>query len=533
MSAPILTDPVGGLDGAGVGGQPPTHVQRVQRFVSAHPLWTVLTIALLARWATSLLVLATTGGTLFNDDITYPAMAAAVVEGRADTWDQYTEWLYNATATYTIPLTLLYEVFGPVRLVAMVFTGVLGALVPVLAAKLVLETMSRRAALFVGLVLALLPSQVLFSSLTLKDAAVWLLLTGTGVLVAVAGRSSGTRLAVVLAGMGGVFLLLGHVRVHTLVVAAWAAALASLVGGRSGWWPRSVAVAALLVGIPFALGLGPAGLSLVASSQGNLEYRRVANAIGATTAFVEPPAVDAVAVAAEAERQRAEALRLRTEERQATVAATLAATRAQALEAEAARLVIEAARAQQAGRGTDAARLRADAQRLLAAAQEQKTEAARLQAATDALAAAAQAQAVDAARATEQADAATKVPIVAEDANSVARDLRHLPKGLVVMLLAPLPWQVDGNANVRFAALETLVWYPLLALAVVGLLAVRRHRRVLAFPLLTAGAIALMYGLAEGNFGTAYRHRGELVWAVVVLAAHGAHVLWSRRNSRL
>jgi hypothetical protein len=100
------------------------------------------------------------------------------------------------------------------------------------------------------------------------------------------------------------------------------------------------------------------------------------------------------------------------------------------------------------------------------------------------------------------------------------------------MLVEPLPWQFGENRSVQLAAAETLVWYPLLALAVIGLVLWRRQLGLIAFPVLVAGGVAVMYGLAEGNFGTAYRHRGELVWAVTVIAAHGAWALAERRRKR-
>ena len=63
------------------------------------------------------------------------------------------------------------------------------------------------------------------------------------------------------------------------------------------------------------------------------------------------------------------------------------------------------------------------------------------------------------------------------------------------------------------------MWYPLLLLALVG---VRQRWRSLtpelAFTLLVTSGLAVMWGLVEGNFGTAYRHRGELVWGVVIFA---------------
>jgi hypothetical protein len=41
-----------------------------------------------------------------------------------------------------------------------------------------------------------------------------------------------------------------------------------------------------------------------------------------------------------------------------------------------------------------------------------------------------------------------------------------------------------------------------------------------------------MYALTEGNLGTAYRHRGEFVWVVALLAALGLSrvVAWSDRR---
>jgi hypothetical protein len=81
------------------------------------------------------------------------------------------------------------------------------------------------------------------------------------------------------------------------------------------------------------------------------------------------------------------------------------------------------------------------------------------------------------------------------------------------------------------ARLETIVWYPLLALALIGLSTVWRNRRVLAFPVVAGGAIMVMYALSEGNLGTAYRHRGEFVWVIALLAALGAEriAVWRRR----
>ncbi len=100
------------------------------------------------------------------------------------------------------------------------------------------------------------------------------------------------------------------------------------------------------------------------------------------------------------------------------------------------------------------------------------------------------------------------------------------------MLLRPYPWTGTDNARLQLARAETLLWYPMLALAVLGLVRLRDRARVLAFPLVVGGGTAVMWALVEGNFGTAYRHRGEFVWAVAVLAAAGLTVLAARRGRR-
>lgn len=112
--------------------------------------------------------------------------------------------------------------------------------------------------------------------------------------------------------------------------------------------------------------------------------------------------------------------------------------------------------------------------------------------------------------------------------------LSYVPTGLSVMVLRPYPWEVASatSTSLRFAAVESLLWYPIVLLALVGLWPVRRHLAVLAFPLLILGGTMLMYALTEGNVGTAFRHRGEFVWVVAILAAMGAVQLNTLREAR-
>lgn len=57
---------------------------------------------------------------------------------------------------------------------------------------------------------------------------------------------------------------------------------------------------------------------------------------------------------------------------------------------------------------------------------------------------------------------------------------------------------------------------------------VRRRRGEMAFPLIAGTGVLVAYALGEGNFGTAYRHLGELVSAVALAAVTGAAAIRER-----
>jgi hypothetical protein len=428
-----VTSAVGAVRTADAGGPlvegPPAGRSGWRAAALAHPVLTVLVVAALARTTCAVVLQVGFGGTVFADDTTYLLMATQRAAGATAGWDDYTRTLYETTKTFTGPLSLLFWLFGPSALLGQLLAGAFGTAAAALTARCALEVVPRGWALAAGLVVALMPSQVLFSSTVLKDAAVWAVLAGLAVCAAVLGRSTGPRLVAALLVAAALLVLLLHLRVHTLVAASWALGIAACFGVPAWRWRRAAAVLVLVVAVPWSGALGPAGLGLVLDAQGTLEARRLANAAGAATAVVP------------------------------TTPATPTPTPA-------------------------------------------------------------------------PGSTAAPAPAVDPADGGGATSLRYLPRGLSVILLEPFPWSTEGNRRVQLALLENLLWWPLLGLALVGLLRGRDRLRVLAFPALAGSAIALMYGLTEGNFGTAFRHRGEIVWAVVLLAAVGAWQLQQRRQSR-
>ena len=324
-----------------------------------------------------------------------------MADGDTSHWAGYDRAIFYATSTFLWPLTLLARLVSPV-LPGQLMVATVGAGAAALTTAVGLRALRLQWAIAAGLVMALLPSLVLWSSLTLKDAFVWCVLAGLGV-VACELDGPPARFALV-GGIGvGLLVLMDHLRDQTFVVAVWAFAAALVLGGGRRWPERGAVGVVVLLVLPAALGYGVAAGSWIDDSIHGSVARREGNTIGADSALS-----------------------------------------------------------------------------------------------------------------------------CAKTANDVDGILRHLPCGLPAVVLRPYPWEGGGSLGLNLARLEALAWYPLLALALFGLTRAWPLRRVLAFPVLASLGSLLVYASVEGNLGTAFRHRGELVWGVALLAALGGQTLASR-----
>lgn len=525
MSSSTAVDDLEDVPASQIDGTPPPKAagpiarirsHPVRRWMADHPVMTAAAIALVVRLALSLGIYLVNGGALFGDETTYTGIAWSRAEGSTTWWDDFISRLYWGTSTFTVPLTWLFELWGrPItlagQLLATVYATVAAAFTAAIARRLVRPGL----ALAAGLTVALLPSQVLFSVLVLKDSGAWFTLAGLGYVALRIAKARDGELVAWIGAAAVLLFLLGHVRDHTTVVASWALLGASVLPSVQRI-RRVVLVAVVVVLVPIQCGIGPIGISLI-QNHGDLDERRANNAEGANTAFVPDATAGELAEATE--------VRVEVEEAAAAAAASSAELSAEALAAlEAAQREAEAA-AREESRLHQATLMQREATRLAALAAEAEA------AAKAAEAAAAQAR-LDEQRALERAQrspASNLEDLFGDGGATTSSSLSAFPIGLRVMVLDPLPWQSTSNFRVNLAKIETVFWYPLLALAAIGLVAGRRRLSVLAFPILAGGGIFVMYALSEGNFGTAFRHRGETVWAVGVLAAVGAEALLRRR----
>jgi hypothetical protein len=115
------------------------------------------------------------------------------------------------------------------------------------------------------------------------------------------------------------------------------------------------------------------------------------------------------------------------------------------------------------------------------------------------------------------------------DISTPGKALAFLPKGLAYFLLAPFPWML-GTIRQVLALPEMLFFYSLIPAMLRGFRYLLRERlgTSLMVVLLTAG-LTFGYALGEGNAGTAYRHRAQVLSFYLVFAAVGVELRRARR----
>lgn len=120
------------------------------------------------------------------------------------------------------------------------------------------------------------------------------------------------------------------------------------------------------------------------------------------------------------------------------------------------------------------------------------------------------------------------------ETQTLGGSLRYLPLGFAFLLFAPFPWAL-GSMLQRAAAPETLIWYPIFLLALGGMRrAVFKEGHLTVIPLSVLLVVTTSYALVEGNFGTAYRHRAQILPLFFIFAALGIETLkpWFEKRRR-
>ena len=80
------------------------------------------------------------------------------------------------------------------------------------------------------------------------------------------------------------------------------------------------------------------------------------------------------------------------------------------------------------------------------------------------------------------------------------------------------------------SAYESIIWLSLFVFAGVGAWVRRRESHIVALPASLIVALTFAAAVTQGNLGTAFRHRGQILFALSVLAVAGLQAAIDHRQ---
>ena len=443
------------------------------------PAVTAFAVALIARVVVAVAVNFATDGVLIPDEATYMRIAdlrstgdlsaeptlRCIEYANADgtpLWCSYWRGLFAATRTFSWPLTALIWVFGPHQIVGRLLACLFGALAAGATAQLASGFLRKPFALIAGLIVALLPSQVLLSSVVLRESAIWLCLACLGVSLGKSDRLAGRGgVALTAVGLALLFVLLAWLRIQTAALALWCAVPVFAIVGRHRR-ARVVFATVVLVITPMLVGLGPAGEGFVRDSLVRLGYSRNVMSIGAETAF-DYSAWSRAAPRRPGQEELLDPFALPSSPKKLLDPSVLPPT---------------------------------------STIDDQQT--------------------------------AGMLELLTRDTETenLLDTLLILPSGLYNTMVRPFLWRPSdirsASAGHVLAGLEAPLWVTGYLFAAAGSVLFRRRVDVIGFPVLIVLAIAISGAATHGNLGTAFRHRGQVLFAIAVLGAAGLEALIDR-----
>ena len=441
------------------------HYRRLADWMFRHPIATVMSVAFTVRAVVALVLNVTNTWSLAPDAHQYLALAEAVSSGRLDSfWPGYGPSLYNSTRVFSGQVVFLFDLFGPYRISAQLVAVFYGSLTAGLTVLLARRFIRPAFAMAAGLMVALVPSQILWSTVALRESTIWALLAGIAVILGNLSPTSTRRsIFVAVLGVAVAYLCLEFLRGQTAFLALWSGTLALLVG-RGDRRARVVAAAALLLVAPLAANHQPGAVDLLYTASRRLGTVRTYMAMGAESAIYDSTSRsdDGMLPGAGIDRSA---------DPEGSASVVPGGNEIDLLERES--TVV-------------------DGQKFVI-------------------------------------DADGKVlPVY----NDLEANLQAFPSGLMAVAVRPFPWDSRQTGKHLAGSIESVFWASMFLLAAVGAWSRRRELVVVAFPVVFSVVYLVSAALTQGNLGTAFRHRAQILFAIVLLAFAGVQVLWDRRKSR-
>jgi 4-amino-4-deoxy-L-arabinose transferase-like glycosyltransferase len=117
------------------------------------------------------------------------------------------------------------------------------------------------------------------------------------------------------------------------------------------------------------------------------------------------------------------------------------------------------------------------------------------------------------------------------DVSTPAGAVSAIPLGMSYLILAPFPWQLASLRQI-ITLPEMIVWWASLPLLVLGLwFTIKYKLREVAPILIFTTLLTLTYSILQGNVGTAYRQRAQLLVFYFVFVAVGFVLIKEKREA--
>ncbi|HJX91663.1 MAG TPA: glycosyltransferase family 39 protein [Pyrinomonadaceae bacterium] len=118
------------------------------------------------------------------------------------------------------------------------------------------------------------------------------------------------------------------------------------------------------------------------------------------------------------------------------------------------------------------------------------------------------------------------------DVSTTEGAITTIPLGMLYLLFAPFPWQVTSLRQ-SITLPEMVVWWASFPLLILGLwYAIKYRLRMISPILIFTVMLTLAYSVVQGNVGTAYRQRAQVLVFYFIFVAVGLVLLLEKRAER-
>jgi hypothetical protein len=118
------------------------------------------------------------------------------------------------------------------------------------------------------------------------------------------------------------------------------------------------------------------------------------------------------------------------------------------------------------------------------------------------------------------------------DVSTASGALTTIPMGILYLLFAPFPWQI-ASLRQSITLPEMVIWWASVPLLVLGLwFSIRYRLRMISPILIFTVMLTFAYSIFQGNVGTAYRQRAQLLVFYFIFVAVGFVLVKEKREER-